>query len=332
MFSNHYLCITFTKIINSLKAIVYKSTGSWYDVQDEDGKKWKARILGKFKMDSSITSTNPIAVGDIVDIKPTPDEEQIATIVGIQKRTNYIVRTSPHNKNQQHIIASNIDQAMLIASIASPRTSLGFIDRFLITCELYQVPAVIVLNKIDLHTEQDQQDLAEWKEVYNSLGYSLLCISVEKQIGLQQIENLLKNKTTLLSGHSGVGKSSLINYLLPNPQLRTKEVSEHSGKGMHTTTFSEMWTLHDNNNNVLGNIIDTPGIKELGIVNVERTELSGYFRELKHFAPDCKYNNCMHINEPQCAVLQALENQEIALSRYQNYLNILESLPKNNYS
>jgi ribosome biogenesis GTPase / thiamine phosphate phosphatase len=288
--------------------------------------------LGKFKIDTEITSTNPLAVGDAITMQVQDEAQDIATIIGIDKRKNYIVRTSPHNRNQQHIIASNIDQAVLITSLINPRTSLGFVDRFLITSEIYNVPAIIIVNKIDLHTPEHEAILEEWQAIYESLGYTIIATSIEKNVNLEIVKELLSNKTTLFSGHSGVGKSTLINYLLPDLHLRTNIISEHSGKGMHTTTFSEMRDVYDANKKLNGKIIDTPGIKELGLVNVQRAELSGYFREMQHFAKDCKYNNCMHINEPQCAVLNAIEAEQISADRYQNYLNMLDSLPLNNYS
>jgi ribosome biogenesis GTPase / thiamine phosphate phosphatase len=271
-------------------------------------------------------------VGDCVRIQIEDDAQDVATIIGIDRRKNYIVRTSPHNRNQQHIIASNIDQAVLITSLINPRTSLGFLDRFLITCEIYNVPAIIVVNKLDLHTEVHNLILEEWKQTYENLQYQIIPISINSKINLEKVVELLRNKTTLLSGHSGVGKSTLINYLLPDLHLRTNIISTHSGKGVHTTTFSEMWDMIDAEGKFAGKIIDTPGIKELGLVNVQRAELCGYFREMNAIASGCKYNNCMHINEPNCAVLEALEKNEMSVDRYQNYLSMLDSLPLNNYS
>ncbi len=288
--------------------------------------------MGKFKIDTEITSTNPLAVGDVVSLQVLDNEDNIATIIGIDKRKNYIVRTSPHNRNQQHIIASNIDQAVLFTSLINPRTSLGFVDRFLITCEMYNVPAIIVVNKLDLHTEEHNEILAYWQAIYQPLDYTIICVSITEKTNLAIFNDIMLNKTSLLSGHSGVGKSTLINYLLPDLHLRTNIISEHSGKGMHTTTFSEMWDMYNAQGQHIGKIIDTPGIKELGLVNVQRAELCGYFTEMRSLAKGCKYNNCMHINEPQCAVLSAIESGDMSPDRYQNYLNILDSLPMNNYS
>jgi ribosome biogenesis GTPase len=307
-----------------MQAIVYKSTGSWYFVKNEKGESFNARLKGKFKIDN-ISSTNPIAVGDKVTIENETDSESIV-ITEIHKRNNYINRVSPHNKNQQHIVASNLDQSLLFATIKEPKTSLGFIDRFLITAEAYHVPAIIVFNKIDLLKPKDEEYLKYIKNIYEKIGYKILEISLEKRTGLEELTQLLKDKTTLITGHSGVGKSTFINYLFPEFKLKTQDVSNWSGKGMHTTTFAEMFDLPFG-----GKIIDTPGIRELGLVDIEKQELSQYFPEMRVLLNECQFNNCMHINEPDCAIKNAVSKNSIHSDRYYSYLNILESINSKNY-
>ncbi len=307
-----------------MQATVYKSTGSWYFVKNEKGESFNARLKGKFKIDN-ISSTNPIAVGDSVTIENETDSESIV-IAEIHKRNNYINRVSPHNKNQQHIVASNLDQSLLFATIKEPKTSLGFIDRFLITAEAYHVPAIIVFNKIDLLKPKDEEYLNYVKSIYEKIGYKIVEISLEKRIGLEELTQLLKDKTTLITGHSGVGKSTFINYLFPEFKLKTQDVSNWSGKGMHTTTFAEMFDLSFG-----GKIIDTPGIRELGLVDIEKQELSQYFPEMRALLNDCQFNNCMHINEPDCAIKNAVSNNNIHSDRYYSYLNILESINSKSY-
>lgn len=236
------------------------------------------------------------------------------------------MRVSPHNANKQHIIASNIDQALLIVTYKQPRTSLGFIDRFLVTCSIFGVPATIVFNKSDLIDEDDQEEFDAIQHLYKSLGYTILTTSCETEEGLDTFRAALKDKRSLLSGHSGVGKSTLINSTLPDLDLRTLEVSDWSGKGMHTTTFAEMFDLPQG-----GQLIDTPGIRELAIAHVKPEELCGYFVEMKPLLAQCKYNNCIHQREPECAVLKAVEEHHVHPLRYQSYLAIYESLPKTNY-
>lgn len=304
-----------------MRAVVYKSTGSWYIVKNELGQVFNARIKGKFKIDN-ITSTNPIAVGDVVNIENEEDIES-TVITAIEERRNYINRTSPHNKNQHHIVASNLDQTLLIATIKDPKTSTGFIDRFLITAEAYRVPAIIVFNKIDLLKSKDLEKLDEIKKRYEDIGYKVLAVSIKENKGLDEIREILKNKTTLLSGHSGVGKSTFINHLFPEYNLRTKDVSDWSGKGMHTTTFAEMFDLKDG-----GSIIDTPGIRELGLFDMDKRELAHYFPEMRAIMHDCQFNNCVHINEPGCAIKNAVElpHNSISMERYISYLTIFESI------
>jgi len=305
-----------------MQGIVYKSTGSWYSVKDHSGKMWNARIKGIFKLDE-ITSSNPIAVGDIVDFEEEDQNEQTVIITHIHDRKNYINRQSPRAKSQQHIIASNIDQSLLIATIKEPRTSQGFIDRFLVACEMYHVPAIILFNKIDLYKDKEIAKFEKMKEVYERIGYQVVSISLKEDQNIEPIERLLSNKITLVSGHSGVGKSTFINAVIPDVSIRTQNISGWSGKGQHTTTFAEMYELASG-----GKIIDTPGMKEFGLIGVERQELSGYFPEMRERLNDCQFNNCLHINEPGCAVKQAVVDGQIDGERYISYYNIVESIPE----
>lgn len=302
-----------------MQAIVYKSTGSWYILQNEAGTVFNARIKGKFKI-KGITSTNPIAVGDIVDIE-TEESTGDTIITHIHDRKNYVNRISPHNKNQHHIVAANLDQSLLFATLREPKTSLGFIDRFLVTCEAYHIPAVVVFNKADIYTEEELAYFEEIKQIYTSIGYKMLLISVENKAGVYELDSLLKDKTTLLSGHSGVGKSSFINHLFPELDLKTLDVSEWSGKGMHSTTFAEMFNLPFG-----GKIIDTPGIREMGIADISKEELSHYFPEMREKLHQCKFNNCLHENEPGCAIKEAVNTGEITAERYISYLTIKDSI------
>lgn len=306
-------------------ATVYKSTGSWYAVQDQEGNVFNARIKGKLKIDY-ITSTNPIAVGDRVVAELENELENTLTITEIEQRKNYITRSSPHNRNQHHIIASNLDQSLLFATLKEPKTSLGFIDRFLITSEAYHVTPVLVFNKSDLYRQKEQQKFTEIKDMYEAIGYTVLSMSIKNNEGVAEVKQLLRDKTTLLSGHSGVGKSSFINRVFPELNLKTQDVSEWSGKGLHTTTFAEMFNLSFG-----GRIIDTPGIRELGLVDISRQELSHYFPEMRALINECQFNNCVHINEPGCAVKKAVENGGIPPERYYSYLGILDSIEKKVY-
>ena len=308
-----------------MMATVYKSTGSWYIVQDDNGKAFNARIKGKFKIDS-ITSTNPVAVGDIVLADMENELENTVTITDIATRKNYITRSSPHNRHQHHIIASNLDQSLLFATLKEPKTSLGFIDRFLITSEAYHVSSILVFNKSDLYKEKELLRYNEIKEIYEAIGYKVLLMSIEKNIGVEEVKNLLKDKTTLLSGHSGVGKSSFINIIFPDLRLKTQDVSGWSGKGLHTTTFAEMFNLSFG-----GRLIDTPGIRELGLVDIPKHELSHYFPEMRALINQCHFNNCMHINEPDCAVKDAVNLGRVHPDRYYSYLNILDSIEKKSF-
>lgn len=308
-----------------MKATVYKSTGNWYQVKDKEGNSFNARLPGKFKIDG-LTSTNPIAVGDEVEIEMENEIENSVTITAIGKRKNYITRVSPANKHQHHIIASNLDQSLLFATLKDPKTSQGFIDRFLITCEAYHIPAIIVFNKSDLYRKKEEEKFAEIKSIYETIGYKVLRMSIEKADGVEAVKSLLKDKVTLLSGHSGVGKSTFINEVFPQLQLKTQDVSGWSGKGLHTTTFAEMFNLPEG-----GKIIDTPGIRELGLVDIPKEELSHYFPEMRALLSQCKFNNCMHLNEPGCAIKAAVEEGDIHLDRYLSYCNILDSIEEKSY-
>lgn len=307
-----------------MQALVYKSTGSWYQVKDKDGKVYNARIKGKFKIDG-ITSTNPIAVGDWVEIENEGDQES-TIITEIYERRNYINRVSPHNKNQHHIVAANLDQSLLFATLKEPRTSLGFIDRFLVISEAYDVPAIIVFNKADLFKHKEAEKFELVKEIYEPIGYAVVKMSVEENTGVDEVASLLAGKTTLLSGHSGVGKSSFINRILPGFILKTQDVSGWSGKGMHTTTFAEMYDLPFG-----GKIIDTPGIREMGLVDISKQELSHYFPEMRAVINQCQFNNCLHLNEPGCAVKEAVNTGSVHAERYVSYLNIMDTIDKKPY-
>ncbi len=308
-----------------MKATVYKSTGSWYIVKDDNSNQFNARILGKFKIDG-LTSTNPIAVGDSVNVEMENELEGGVTITAISDRKNYITRTSPANKYQHHIIASNLDQSLLFATLKDPKTSQGFIDRFLVTGEAYHIPSVLVFNKTDLYKKKEEEKFAIVKDTYESIGYKVLSMSIETGNGVEEVKALLKDKVTLLSGHSGVGKSSFINIIFPEMKIKTQDVSGWSGKGLHTTTFAEMFDLPFG-----GKIIDTPGIRELGLVDISKQELSHYFPEMRALINDCQFNNCMHINEPGCAVKAAIEEGNIQIDRYVSYLNILDTITENKY-
>ena len=306
-------------------ARIYKSTGSWYIAKTENGRLYNARMKGVFKIDG-ITSTNPIAVGDVVAVEPEDETSGIAVINEIYERKNYIARSSPRHKKQHHIIAANLDQNLIIATLKDPKTSQGFIDRCLIAAEAYHVPSVIIFNKTDIYKKKEWDVFEKLQEMYNAIGYPVFKISLKTIEGLDAVKELLKDKITLFYGHSGTGKSTLINYLLPTLDLRTTEVSNWSGKGMHTTTFAEMFDLPFG-----GKIIDTPGIREFAINDMERAELSHYFPEMRLLLNDCRFNNCLHIEEPGCAVKYAAEEGKIYMERYVSYYNILQSIPENDY-
>lgn len=308
-----------------MKALVYKSTGSWYILKDESGKTWNGRTKGAMKLDD-ITSTNPVAVGDWAEMEIEDETAGTAIISYIHNRRNYINRQSPRHKHQHHIVAANLDQSMLVATLKEPKTSQGFIDRFLVASEMYHVPAIIVFNKSDLYKTKELEKFSQWSKMYKSVGYKVLLMSAEKKEGVEPVMALLKDKTTLISGHSGVGKSSLLNVIFPEINLKTQDVSGWSGKGQHTTTFAEMYDLPQG-----GRIIDTPGMREFGLVDIDKQEVSHYFPEMRERLNGCQFNNCMHYNEPGCAIKEAVNNQEINEDRYISYLSIMESIEAKSY-
>lgn len=309
-----------------VQARIYKSTGSWYTAITATGEVFQARMKGIFKKNEDITSTNPIAVGDEVTIAIEEAEQGIAMITDIAERKNYIVRSSPQGKHKKHIVAANLDQAALVCTIKEPRTSQGFIDRFLVTAAAYHIPVVLIFNKKDVYKAKEMEKFAHWKAVYESIGYTVVLTAAHTGDGIDEVKALLKDKTTLISGHSGVGKSTLINHILPGLDLRTKNVSGWSGKGLHTTTFAEMFDLPGG-----GRLIDTPGIRELGIVDISRTELSHYFLDMQPYINDCQFNNCQHLDEPGCAVKEAVEAGELDMERYLGYVAIWHSIEENTY-
>ena len=308
-----------------MKGLVYKSTGSWYILRDPSGRSWNARTKGVLKLED-ITSTNPVAVGDWVDFEIESDAQNTALIDQILPRHNYINRQSPRHKHQHHIVAANLDQTVLVVTLREPRTSQGFIDRFLVAAEMYHVKPVLVFNKSDLYRAKELQLFEALRDMYQPLGYPVLLVSAEKQEGLAELNTVLKDKTTLLSGHSGVGKSSLLNVLFPGMNRKTQDVSGWSGKGQHTTTFAEMFDLPQG-----GKIIDTPGMREFGIVDLSKQELSHYFPEMKNRIQNCQFNNCLHSNEPGCAIKDAVNQGLIHEDRYVSYRTILDSFEEESY-
>lgn len=299
-----------------MKGLVVKNTGSWYTVRTDDGQLIESKIKGNFRL-KGIRSTNPVAVGDRVEL--VVNQEGTAFITAIGDRRNYIIRKSQNLSKQSHIIAANVDQAFLIVTINYPQTSTTFIDRFLASAEAYRVPVILVFNKTDLLDEDERRYQQMMMTLYENIGYQCVAISAEKGTGVEVLESLLQGKTTVLSGNSGVGKSTLINRLVPGASLRTAEISDAHNTGQHTTTFSEMIELPGG-----GYLIDTPGIKGFGTFDMEPEELTSYFKEIFRFSKDCRFSNCTHTHEPGCAVLQALENHYIAQSRYQSYLSMME--------
>lgn len=298
-----------------MEALVIKSTGSWYLVRIDSGELLECRLKGKIRLDDRKT-TNPVAVGDIVDIQR--DKDGSNQITNIHPRKNYIIRKSINLSKQAHIIASNLDQAILVATLVAPRTSLGFIDRFLLTAEAYDIPAKIVFNKKDVLDEEMLALQQEIIDVYTNIGYECFVISSFDKNDIETLKLVLKDKTTLIAGHSGVGKTTLVNAIDPALNLRTGDISSAHLKGMHTTTFAELFPLSFG-----GNIIDSPGIKELGLVEMKKEEVGHYFPEIRDTMNDCKFNNCLHVNEPHCAVIKAVEQGTISAERYQSYLGIL---------
>ena len=303
---------------------VYKSTGSWYFVKSEKGDLYQCRIKGKFRI-KGIKSTNPIAVGDSVEFDiETKGDEEIGVIKLIHERTNYIVRKSVNLSKQTQIIASNIDLAFLLITINNPPTLTTFIDRFLVTAQAYSIKVILVFNKIDSYKEEEKGEIAYLKDIYETIGYTCIEVSAIKNINLDTIKRLMKGKTSLFSGHSGVGKTTLLNALEPGLNLKTKQISDQHQQGQHTTTFAEMFDLSFN-----AKIIDTPGIKGFGVVAIDKEELGDYFTEFFALKSACKFHNCIHVNEPQCAVKEALEDEKVSWSRYKSYLQILEGEEEN---
>lgn len=306
-----------------MKGLVIKNTGSWYSVKTDTGKVVECKIKGNFRL-KGIRSTNPVAVGDNVEI--ALNSEGTAFITHIEERRNYIIRKSQNLSKQSHILAANVDQAFLIVTVNYPQTSTTFIDRFLASAEAYSVPVVLVFNKCDILSDDERHYQQSMIHLYETISYECREVSATTGEGVDGLHALLKGKITLLSGNSGVGKSTLINQILPEANLRTAEISDAHNTGMHTTTFSEMLELPEG-----GYIIDTPGIKGFGTFNMEPEELTSYFPEIFHFSKGCKFSNCTHTHEPGCAVLKAIDDHYIAQSRYQSYLNMLEDKDENKY-
>mgnify|MGYP002713053084 CR=1 FL=1 len=302
-----------------MKGIVFKSTGSWYSVRLEEGSFIDCRIRGKFKL-AKLQVTNPIAVGDKVVVEHDPHHEGTGIITKIEPRENYVMRKSVHKAEKGHLIAANIDRAVLIVTLHHPRTSLGFIDRFLVTTDSFRIPTTIVFNKADLLSEEDLEEIKYISFIYEEIGVSTLLISAKENEGIDKLKTLIDGQVVLLSGHSGTGKSTITNLLVPHRTQKIGFVSKAVKKGVHTTTFAEMFEINANTW-----LIDTPGIKELGLIDIGDHELSDYFPEMRALLGKCKFNNCSHTHEPKCAVIEAVENAEIAPSRYESYISMLEN-------
>lgn len=308
-----------------MQGIVIKSTGSWYNVRMEDGQVLECRTVGKLRL-NDLPLTNPIAVGDEVMVE-MENESGNGLIKGIMPRRNYVVRQSPRRKHDLHLLASNIDQALLVTTITQPKLKQGFIDRFLLMVEPYEIPTIIVFNKADLYSDEDLEVYAYLEDLYQGLGYTVILASAVTGDGVAELKAQLKDKVTMLSGQSGVGKSSLLNQIQSNLELRVGEISDWSGKGQHTTTFAEMHPL-----DMGGQIIDTPGIKTLSFIHLEPNQVAHNFREIFALSPQCRFGGaCLHRNEPKCAVKAAVEKGEISSLRYENYLYILQEIEDLNY-
>lgn len=306
-----------------MKGLVIKNTGSWYTVRTDGGQLVESKIKGNFRL-KGIRSTNPVAVGDRVEL--ITNQEGTAFITAIEDRRNYIIRKSPNLSKQSHILAANIDQALLMVTVNYPQTSTTFIDRFLASAEAYRVPVTLVFNKCDILSEDELRYQQMMCNLYDTVGYRCVVLSAATGDGVEQLQDIVAGKISLISGNSGVGKSTLINRLVPDAAQRTAEISDAHNTGMHTTTFSQMIPLPQG-----GYLIDTPGIKGFGTFDIEKEELTSYFREIFHFSKDCRFSNCTHTHEPGCAVLRAIEQHYIAESRYQSYLSMLEDKDENKY-
>jgi ribosome biogenesis GTPase len=307
-----------------MKGVVYKSTGSWYTVKSQQGDFYECRIKGKFRMEG-IKSTNPVSVGDLVEFQvETKGDETVGVISKIDARDNYIIRRSVNLSKQTHIIAANIDIAFLLITLNNPPTFTTFIDRFLVTAEAYHIKAVLLFNKIDTYNEDELLEIKFLAALYRKIGYECIGISAKTGKNIDKVRALMHNKVSMFSGHSGVGKSTLINAIEPGLNLKTSEISEQHQQGQHTTTFAEMFDLTFG-----AQIIDTPGIKGFGVVEIEKEELGDYFPEFFERKEHCKFNNCLHLEEPHCAIKEALEEEEIAWTRYKSYLQILEGEEEN---
>lgn len=306
-----------------MKGIVVKSTGSWYHVKLENGVVVEARIQGKFRL-KGIRTTNPVAVGDVVTTKK--DENDNVVITEIADRKNYIIRKSINLSKHSHIIAANIDQAVLIVTISQPKTTTGFIDRFLISAEAYHIPTILVFNKIDIYNKAELDELKSLMDIYTKIGYQCIAVSALNQENLDSFKAVLKDKTSVISGHSGVGKSTLLNTIEPTLNLKTSAISEMHSQGKHTTTFAEMFDLSFG-----GYIIDTPGVKAFGLIDFEKADLSHYFLDMLRVIDNCQFSNCQHINEPKCAVKEAVASGEIVEFRYNNYLSMYNDDEEENY-
>ncbi|NJB36107.1 ribosome small subunit-dependent GTPase A [Croceivirga sp. JEA036] len=308
-----------------MEGIVYKSTGSWYTVKTAEGIFYECRIKGKFRI-KGIKSTNPIAVGDRVHFKlENKGDETVGVIHKIEERQNYIIRKSVNLSKQVHIIAANLDQVFLMVTLNNPTTFSSFIDRFLVTAEAYDIPAVLLFNKADTYAIEERAEIAYLMELYKNIGYKVLEISAKEGKNVDLVKAMMIDKVSMFSGHSGVGKSTLVNALEPGMQLKTAEISEQHLQGQHTTTFAEMYDLSFG-----ASIIDTPGIRGFGIVEMEKDEIGDYFPEFFALKSECKFNNCLHLDEPKCAVKEALDKDEVSWSRYRSYVQMLtEDLDEN---